>query len=336
MAYTVELTPSTKKFTVDEGENILDAALRQGVNLSYGCRSGACRACEAKLEQGSVEYPDAGMQNSEKNNLDAGEVLLCQASACSDLILAAEEIHSSKEIEIRSFPCRVEKINKLNHDVIQLFLKLPESERMQFFAGQYIDFILKDGRKRSFSLANPPHNDELLELHVRHVDGGEFTGHVFNNMHEKDLLRLEGPLGSFFLREESERPIIFIAGGTGFAPIKGVIEHAIAEGMKRPMHLYWGARGQADLYMHALAQGWAEAHANISYTPVLSDAAEDGQWQGRKGFVHEAVAEDYTDLSAYEVYACGPPPMINAGREAFAKQGLDLDYYYCDSFDYQR
>jgi CDP-4-dehydro-6-deoxyglucose reductase len=214
-----------------------------------------------------------------------------------------------------------------------LKLKLPMSERLQFLAGQYIDILLKDGRRRSFSLANAPHDDALLELHIRHIQGGFFTDHVFNEMKEKAILRIEGPLGSFFVREDSDRPLILMAGGTGFAPIKGIVEHLIAQESNRPIHIYWGARDKADLYLNQLAQQWSAEHSNIEYTPVLS-ATKDTSWQGRTGFVHQAVADDHKDLSTHEIYACGPPAMIDAGRKAFNNNGLDEDFFFTDAFTY--
>ena len=147
-------------------------------------------------------------------------------------------------------------------------------------AGQYIDFVLKDGRHRAFSMANPPHDDAFIELHIRHVEGGEFTDYVFNQLEEKTVLRVEGPHGSFHLREDSDRPIILMAGGTGFAPIKGIIEHAVAEGIKRPMHLYWGVRAKEDLYLNELAEQWVATVPGFRYTPVLSQPNAADQWQG--------------------------------------------------------
>ena len=235
-----------------------------------------------------------------------------------------------------SLPCRVAIKKQLNHDVVLLELKFPATERLQFLAGQYLDFLLKGGKRRSFSIANAPHDDKFIELHIRHIDGGKFTSDVFDSMKEKDIMRVEGPLGSFFLREESQRPIIFMAGGTGFAPIKGMIEHAIAIGMERPMHLFWGVRALEDLYMDELARGWAEKYGHISYTPVLSDAAESDNWQGETGYVHEAIVRSYPDLSAYEIYASGPPAMVYAGRDVFTERGLPSERYFSDAFEFSK
>jgi len=244
-------------------------------------------------------------------------------------------VTSGDEIEIKKMPCRVVQKEFLAHDVVALWLKLPTNERLQFLAGQYIDILLKDGRRRSFSIANAPHDDEFIELHIRHIDGGDFTGHVFDSMKTKAILRIEGPHGSFYLREDSDRPMIFMAGGTGFAPTKGIMEHAFAEKVANPMYLYWGARAKRDLYMNDLAASWAAKHDNLTFVPVLSEPTADDNWQGRTGFVHEAIVADFDDLSGVDIYACGPPAMVHAGKDAFAELGFDLEHYYSDAFEFQ-
>jgi CDP-4-dehydro-6-deoxyglucose reductase len=217
-----------------------------------------------------------------------------------------------------------------------LYLKLPANERLQFLPGQYLEFLLRDGSRRSFSMANAPHDDALVELHVRHVPGGQFTDHVFGKMKERDILRFEGPHGTFFLREDSDKPIVFVASGTGFAPIKSILQSAFAKGIDRPMVLYWGGRRPKDLYMNALADGWAAAHANFRYVPVISDALPEDGWRGRTGFVHRAVMADLPDLSGYQVYACGVPVMVDSARKDFVEQcGLPEDEFYADSFTTQ-
>jgi len=333
MSYSVEIEPSGHRFSVEEDESILDAALRQGINLPYGCRDGACGACLGKLKSGQVSYPDGPPIALTEEDEAQGLAIFCQAHAQSDLIIESDEIESSSEIEIKTLPCRISTLKRLNHDVMLVTLKLPEAERMQFLAGQYIDFLLEDGRKRAFSLANAPHADHDLELHIRHVDNGRFTGQVFESLKVKDIMRIEGPYGQFFLREDSDRPIIFMAGGTGFAPIKGIIEHALAAGITRPIYLYWGARAREDLYMHEQAQQWADEHSHIEYRPVLSEDADD-DWKGLRGYVHEAILRDFADLSGYEIYASGPPVMVYAGRDAFPQQGLDLNHYFSDAFEF--
>ena len=252
----------------------------------------------------------------------------------TDLVLEAEVAEGVADLEVRVRPCRVDAMERLNHDVMRLFLRLPRNDRLQFLAGQYLEFQLQGGRKRSFSMANAPHDDERIELHLRHAPGGFFTGYVFNELKEKAVLRIRAPLGTFYLREDSPRPILLAAGGTGFAPIKAVVEHAIHVGVTRPIQIYWGVRSGADLYLPDLPRNWAEQHANITYTPVLSDP-QPGEENAATGFVHERIAQDHPDLSGHDVYLCGPPVMIRAARRAFVDTcGLPEEHLYFDSFEY--
>ena len=335
MSYKVTVKPSGHEFWVEAGKTILDAALGEGnCLLPYGCRNGTCGTCMGKILAGEVTYGDTVLTGISAHEQAEGNALLCQAMPRSDLIVEAREINATQCITPRTLPCRVVGMQKLAPDVMRLYLKLPASERLQFLAGQYISFLLRDGRRRDFSLATPPHADEYLEIHVRRVPGGRFTDFVFSDLREKAILRLQGPLGSFFLREDSLRPIIMVAGGTGFAPIKSMLEHAFYIGITRPIHLYWGARARRDLYQHELAETWAEKHANFRYTPVLSEPHPEDHWEGRVGLVHQAAATDYPDMSPHEVYMSGPPPMIEAGKAAFSAQGLPREHLYYDSFDY--
>jgi CDP-4-dehydro-6-deoxyglucose reductase len=330
MSFTIQIEPSGHTLNVEEGETILDAALRQGIGLPYGCRNGQCGSCITRLIDGQVTYPSDNIAALEEETVDA--CLTCQAIPESDLVIFASEMEQADEIEVRTMPCRVEKSESIAHDVVRLLLKLPDNQRLQFLAGQYLDIILADGRHRAFSIANAPHADDCIELHIRHVSGGEFTDFVFSELKEKAILRIQAPLGSFTLQEQSQRPMIFVAGGTGFAPIKGIIEHAFHLGIFRPIHLYWGVRSHRDLYMDELPKKWMKEHDNIQYTPVLSEP--DGDWTGRTGWVHEAVLEDHADMSIFDLYMAGPPPMVKAGRDAFAGAGLSHDHMFYDSFEY--
>jgi CDP-4-dehydro-6-deoxyglucose reductase len=214
-------------------------------------------------------------------------------------------------------------------------LKLPVNERLQYLAGQYLDFLLKDGHRRSFSIATPPHTDELLELHIRHTPGGFFTDQLFNTFKGREILRFEGPLGTFYLRETSDKPVIFVAGGTGFAPIKAIIEHMLFHRIPREIVLYWGARAKRDLYMPEVPGRWQQENANFTFIPVLSEPSPDDHWPGRTGFVHRAVMDDFKDLSGYQVYACGAPAMIDAAKREFTTlRGLPEDEFFADSFTY--
>ncbi|MDH4096256.1 MAG: CDP-6-deoxy-delta-3,4-glucoseen reductase [Betaproteobacteria bacterium] len=333
--HNVTIQPSGLQLQVEEGEAILAAALRQGFVLPYGCRNGACGSCKGRILSGTVDYgvyqPKA-LTEEEKAN---GKALFCQAKPLSDLVIEARTIGAVKGIEVKTLPCRVQKMERLADDVMALHLKLPANEKLVYLAGQYLEFLLKDGSRRSFSMANAPHDAELVQLHVRHVAGGAFTDHVFGKMKERDILRFEGPLGTFFLREDSAKPIVFVASGTGFAPIKAIVEEALHKGIARPMTLYWGGRRPKDLYMNALAESWA-AQGRITYTPVISDASPEDAWTGRMGFVHRAVMEDFPDLSGHQVYACGVPVMVDAARRDFTTLcKLPEDEFYADSFTTQ-
>lgn len=330
MTFSVQIEPSGHSFDVEKDETLLEAALRQGIGLPYGCRNGFCGNCLCRLTLGEVDYPKGKPDalKDQRNNV----CLSCQAVPVTDLVIFADEVEKAEEIEVRTLPCRVETVENLAHDVIRLKLKLPENQRLQFLAGQYLDILLADGRRRAFSIANAPHDDACIELHIRHVSGGEFTDFVFHGMHEKAILRIRAPLGTFTLREHSDRPMAFVAGGTGFAPIKGIIEHAFHIGEIRPIRLYWGVRSRRDLYLHDLPLAWEREHANFRYTPVLSEP--DGDWAGRTGWVHEAVLEDSPDMRGFDLYMAGPPPMIKAARDAFTAAGLGHDHMFYDSFEY--
>lgn len=334
-SFKVTVTPGGRTFEVVAGESVLDAALHQGVSFSYACRNGVCGACRGRIVEGKVDYGDLQPVGLTEAQAAAGEALLCMARPLTDLVVEAKEVGGGSELPIRKLPVRVAKMERLAEDVMRLLLKLPAGQRLQFLAGQYIDVLLPDGGRRSFSIANPPHDDQFLELHIRRVEGGEFTGHVFEQMQEKDILRIEGPYGNFTLNEDASLPMILIAGGTGFAPIKGIIEHAIEEGVKRPMKLYWGARDEAGLYLDELARSWA-AHDNFEYIPVPDSAS--GQWSGRSGRVHEAVLADVGEaadaLKGYEVYVAGPPPLVEAVRVDLSARGLLAQNLYYDSFEF--
>lgn len=334
MAFNVQIEASGHAFQVEDHESVLDAALRQGLALPYGCRNGACRSCKGKLVEGEIHYPEGTPKALTPLDTAQGWTLFCKAHPKSDLRIDVEEIVGAKDIVVRMLPCRVLAKEQLAHDVVELRLQLAQAERLQFLAGQYVDIVLRDGRRRAFSLANAPHDDDHLELQIRRVPGGEFSTYVFESLKEKALLRIRGPLGSFYLRKKDRRPVILMAGGTGFSPIKSIVEDALHEGYPHEMHLYWGVRARRDLYMHERAARWAGEHENFHYVPVLSEPHPEDDWKGRTGFVHQAVAQDFADLSGHSVYMSGPPIMVSAGRETFAGQGLDQKYMHSDSFDY--
>ncbi|MDD5250035.1 MAG: CDP-6-deoxy-delta-3,4-glucoseen reductase [Rhodocyclaceae bacterium] len=334
MAYQITLQPSGHSFTTGADETLLHAALEAGQHLPYGCRNGACGACKCKVVDGRVDHGGAQDYALTAAERAAGYVLACCAMPLSDLTLECREAAAENDIPVRTLPARVEKLERLAADVMLIRLRLPATERLQFLAGQFIEFLLKDGRRRAFSLANAPQDDELLEVHVRLVAGGRFTEHVFGAMKERDIVRIEGPHGNFQLQELSNKPMIFLAGGTGFAPVKSIVEYAIHNCIHRPMTIYWGARDRSGLYLPELPQQWAAAHAHIRYVPVLSDAPAADAWAGRRGLVHQAVLDDHADLSGHQVYACGAPAMIDAARRDFCARGLPADEFFADAFTY--
>ena len=330
MSYQIKLVPGDRQFSVEQGETLLDAATRAGVPMTYGCRGGSCGSCKARLLEGEVDYPyEAPVALSEQER-GAHYILACQAVPRSDLVV--EAIAPRQQVKV--YPVRIEHMEPLAHDVMGLWLKLPGDRRMQFLAGQYIEFLLEGGRARAYSLANPPHADDLLELHIRYYPGGYFSEKVFHELREKAVLRIRGPLGEFTLDEESSRPQILIAGGTGFAPIKGIIEHILAEGLHRPTWLYRGVRARRDLYLHELALEWERSHDWFHYTPVLSEPEAEDAWQGRTGLVHEAVLADFPEPCGYDIYAAGPPVMVQAARESLLARGLPEARFHCDAFEF--
>jgi CDP-4-dehydro-6-deoxyglucose reductase len=283
---------------------------------------------------GSVDYGDRNTSCLKAGDKEAGKVLCCQARALGDVVITVKEITSTADIKPKIMPARVNTLHQLSHDVMQLELKLPESQRMQFLAGQYIEILLKEGKRRAFSIANAPHQDDVIVLQIRHVPDGYFSTHVFDEMKEKALLRIEGPFGGFYLREDTKRPIILIGGGTGYAPLNGMLEHAHSLGMKNEIHLFCGVRAKRDVYMQEQVDALLAKMPNLKATVVLSDPETEDNWQGETGFVHEIVLKQFKDLSGYDIYMSGPPPMVNAAKDAFVKQGGKEDQMYSDAFEY--
>jgi len=333
MSFHITIKPSNRELNAEPGETVLEAAMRHGITLPYGCRNGACGSCKGKLLQGEVDYGDYAAHILPEYEKKAGFALFCRAKPLSDLVIEAREVNAVGDIQVKKLPCRVQRIERAAEDVAVLSLTLPANERLQFLAGQYVEIILRDGKRRAYSLANGPEEDTHIELHVRSMPGGAFTDYVFTRMKERDILRFEGPLGTFFLREDSDKPIIFVASGTGFAPIKSILLHAFARGLQRQLVLYWGGRRPQDIYMSAQCRQWQAEHDNFSFIPVISDALPEDAWGGRSGLVHRAVMEDFPDLSGYQVYACGAPVMVEAAHKDFTTRcGLPDDEFFSDAF----
>ena len=335
MPFKITIKPSDHSFACDAGDTVLTAAMNADFILPYGCRNGACGTCKGRILEGTVDYGPHQATTLTDEEKRQGLALFCCAQPKTDLVIEVKEVRRAGDLQIKRLPCRIESIGKPADDVAIVRLKLPANERLQYLAGQYIDFLLKDGRRRSFSLANPPHDDALLELHIRNVPGGFFTRQLFDEYKGREILRLEGPFGSFYLRETSDKPILFVAGGTGFAPIKAMIEHALHHRHGRPMVLYWGARAKRDLYLADLAGQWQSESRDFTFIPVLSEPAGGDDWPGRTGFVHQAVLDDFDDLSGYQVYACGGPAMVDVARATFVgTRGLPAEEFFADSFTY--
>lgn len=332
--HKVTIKNSGHTFDVRPSQTVLQAAIDAGINLPYGCRNGACGSCKAKLISGKVMHNDYQTSAMSDAELATGNTLLCCAMVLEDLTIECREVGGLAGIKPRILPARVAKKEQLAHDVIGLHLQLPTSERLQFKAGQYIEFILKDGKRRAFSIANAPHDGDFLQLHIRVIAGGVFSEYAANELQEKAILRIEAPFGNFFLREDSSKSLIMVAGGTGFAPVKGIIEHMLHNNIKRDIILYRGARQLQDLYMHDLCEKWAEMMPNMTYVPVLSNAAVNDNWTGRTGYVHDAVLADYKDLSGYQAYVCGAPGMCEAAHTSFVQQGLGADEFFSDAFTF--
>jgi len=321
----IRLAKSDITFSAAPDQSLLDAALDASLNLPHSCKGGNCGSCRARLLQGEIHYPNGPPLGLSAAEAAEGFVLLCQCYARSDLTIETLEISTPEQIRVKRLPARIERSVLLSHDVMALFLRLPAAEDFSFEAGQYLDVMLPGGRRRSFSIASPPHDSRLLELHVRKVEGGEFSAPLFEHAAQSALLSIEGPLGQFAYRAGTA-PMLLIGGGTGIAPLLSILRHVVETGLERDLRIYWGVRSERDLYAHATLEALA------GYVPVLSEASS--AWAGRRGLVHEAVLEDIQDLQRYDVYAAGPPAMIGAVRREFALRGVAPERLYFDSFDY--
>lgn len=335
-AFQITVQPSGRAFAATDSETILAAAISAGVGLPYGCKDGACGSCKCKKLSGEVTHDSHSDKALSAQELADGYVLTCRATAHSDVVLESRQVTDVNAPPIKKMPVRVSALDKLSHDVMRVQLQLPANTVFKYFAGQYLEFILRDGSRRAYSMATAPHVQETapgVELHIRHMPGGLFTDHVFGGMKEKEILRVEGPFGSFFLREDSDKPLVFLASGTGFAPIKGLLEHMQHQGITRPVSLYWGGRRPEDLYLHSWLQALQAHMPQLRYVPVVSDALPEDQWTGRTGYVHQAVLDDFADLSGHEVYACGAPVVVDAARTSYIGQrALPEEAFFADAF----
>ena len=333
----VTIVPTGESFAIDPQETVLAAALRAGLNLPHSCKGGHCASCRARVLSGTIVYPQgelpAGITEAEAAESFA---LLCQAIALTDLVVETREIKAAPSVEVRSLPCRIDRMERLADDVLAVFLRLPAVEHFAFRAGQYLDFILSGGRRRSFSIASAPADGAMLEVHVRKASKSGFTGQLFETMRAGTLLRIEGPLGQFWFRGDSPRSALMVGGGTGYAPLRAMLRQLLATKDRRPITLYWGGRDLGDLYEHNWLLHVATVRPGFEYRPVLSGEIDAvGEWDGRRGLVHDAVLADLgDDISRYDVYASGPPAMVEAIRATFVGRGLPRGQLFFDSFDW--
>jgi CDP-4-dehydro-6-deoxyglucose reductase, E3 len=335
MSFTVTVQPSGRTFIAQADEALLAAAIRQSIGLPYGCKDGACGSCKCKKLEGSITQGTHQLKALSVAEAEQGFILTCCAVAHSDVVIESRQVTDESAFPVKKMPVRVNSLAKASHDVMLLRLQLPASDVFKYHAGQYVEFLLRDGDRRAYSMGNAPHTQAespQVELHIRHTPGGKFTDHVFGAMKEKEILRIEGPFGSFYLREDSAKPMVLLASGTGFAPIKAIIEHMQFKSITRPAVLYWGGRRPADLYMHDWVLAKVAEMPNLSYVPVISNALPEDAWTGRTGFVHNAVLQDLPDMSGHQVYACGAPIVVDSAQAAYIKAGLPEDEFYADSF----
>ena len=335
MSFNVTVQPSGRTYTANSDEALLAAAIRSGIGLPYGCKDGACGSCKCKKIEGTVVHGPHQLKALSHEEEAAGFILTCCGVAHSDVVIESRQVTDESAFPVKRMPARLSSFAKASHDVMVMRLQLPAADVFKYHAGQYVEFLLRDGDRRAYSMANAPHTqaeNASIELHMRHSPGGKFTDHVFGAMKEKEIMRVEGPFGSFYLREDSTKPMVLLASGTGFAPIKAIIEHMQFKRITRPAVLYWGGRRPADLYMHDWVMARVAEMPNLRYIPVVSDALPEDAWTGRTGFVHKAVLQDMADLSAHQVYACGAPIVVDSAQADYLAAGLPAEEFFADSF----
>jgi CDP-4-dehydro-6-deoxyglucose reductase, E3 len=335
LPFEVTLQPSGNKFTVPAGTSILRAGHDADIALPYSCRAGACRTCRGRIVEGQIDHGHVHPTYLPLEERKQGYALLCQAQPLSNLVIEVKELDITARIRSRVSPGRVMEMRRVAPDVMIVRIKLPMNEDVMFLAGQFVEFVLANAERRAYSIASAPSIDGVtsIELHVRHTPGGLFTDYVFDGMQVHDLVRMELPLGTFFLREDSDKPVVLLASGTGFAPMKSILTYAQQKQFNRPMTLYWGGRTRADLYEMDWVERYAAANKSFKFIPVVSNATPACGWNGRTGFVHRAVMQDFPDLSKHQVYACGAPIVIESAKRDFAEQcGLPRQEFFADSF----
>lgn len=326
MAYDVHIAGTDLHFACDAQQNILDAALKAGIEMPYSCRKGVCGNCAGAVASGEVQCPPAG------EIVQPGQHLFCQCLPLGDLEIVPTAWHRTDPAARKTFNVKVYRNTPAADDVSVLQLRLPAGQRAKFKAGQYLQIALPDGSRRSYSMANPPHESDMLQLHVRHVPGGQFT-QIVQQLKAGDVLRVELPFGSFELREESVAPMLCVVGGTGFAPVKSLLDDIVKKGIKRPITLIWGGRNRGGLYLMAAVERWKKMLPEFTFVPAVEDPGDAQALGGFHGRVDEAVRAHCTALADSEVYCCGAPAMVASVKKVCVdERGLDPRHFFSDVF----
>ncbi|HWI79853.1 MAG TPA: FAD-binding oxidoreductase [Ramlibacter sp.] len=326
MAYDVHIAGTDLHFPCEAQQNILDAALKAGIEMPYSCRKGVCGNCAGVVASGQVQSPPADAI------IEPGQQLFCQCLPLGDVQIVPSAWHRVDPAARKKFSVKVYRNTPAAQDVSVLQLRLPAGQRAKFKAGQYLQLTLADGSRRSYSMANPPHESDTLQLHVRHVQGGQFT-RIVQQLKPGDVLQVELPFGSFELREESVAPMLCVVGGTGFAPVKSLLDDMVKKGIKRPVTLIWGGRDRAGLYLPAAVERWAKALPGFNFIPAVEDAGDAQALGGFHGRVDEAVRTHCAALTGWEVYCCGAPAMVAAVKKVCVdERGLDPHHFFSDVF----
>lgn len=332
MSHLVLIKPSSLRLVVNEDETVLDAALREGFHFPHDCYSGICGACRGRVLEGQVCYQDAMLPSGLTSDEQAeGEALFCSAMPKTDLIIEVENVLDPLQTKLQTVSYQIMSAELLTGHVYRVMLQAMTEQPLRYRAGQYIEILCDHEMGRPFSIANAPLGEGEIELHVRYVADNPYLEEVMAAITARGQMQLRGPFGHCLYHREPALPTIFLAAGTGFAPIKAIIEQALSEGVTQPMYLYWGARTQDDLYLHELAQQWEKYIPQFHYIPVLSASLPSDHWQGRTGWVHHAALADHENFADFQVYAAGPAAMVYAAYEALQARGLKKARMYSDA-----
>ncbi len=331
MSAHVQVKPSGREFLVDGNDSLLEAALRSGLSLDYGCSIGSCGKCKARILSGQAHrtrHSDYALTAAEKN---AGVLLMCCHTALTDLVIEAREAHGAADMPWQTIDTRVKSVSPLGDEVRLLHLQTPRSNRLRFLAGQSASLALPDGSSASLPVASCPCDDRNLQFHIRRRAGDAFAERVFDGLKGVDSVRVQGPRGEFVLNEESHRPLVFIAGESGFAPIKSLIEHAMALDAAETLHLYWIASGGRGHYLDNLCRSWSDALDNFRYDPITARLALPDEEALQAALAQ--VLQDHPRLGDCDVYVAGPGPWANAAEFQLLEQGLPREQLFVNTLE---